>query len=86
MLSAHQRKPVALSKGIRILFANEQSHFKDLSQSSLSPKQINDMDCRTLNFRPEKGRALSLARLTLQETEQVHSSEVILHPYTVTFI
>lgn len=37
LLSAQQRKPATLRKGIRI-FANQQPCFKDLSQSSPSPQ------------------------------------------------
>ena len=45
-----------------------------------------EIACRTLNFRSEKGIALTSVRLTLQETEQVLSLEVILYPYTAPFL
>lgn len=40
--------------------------------------QKKEIACRTLNFRSEKGIPSTLVRLTLQETEQICSLEVIL--------
>lgn len=86
VLTDHQRKPGAARKGVSIVFANEHSHLKDTCLNHHCLLQKNEIACRTLSFRSEKVIALTLVRLTLQETGQVLSLEAILCPYTAPFI
>lgn len=69
-----------------IFFAKEHSHLKDTSLNHHCLPQKNEITCRTLDFRSEKVIALTSVRLTLQETGQVLSLEVIFYPYTAPFI